>query len=203
MCMENNTRAQMPNPFMEPQLDDIVSVLETRNIHFAKAFSRDYCLEIIDLLKKVESYDKLMKTRPEDLYIRITICSEGGSILALFALLEQVEHMKEIGYTVHTHSNFAASCGFILHCSGNYKTCSEFATLLNHQGSSMTRGTVMEMRTDLAFTEMLEEKINNYLRKNTRMTEDEIQRPKRTNLDVWYSAEQALQIGVVDEIINL
>jgi ATP-dependent protease ClpP protease subunit len=50
---------------------------------------------------------------------------------------------------------------------------------------------------------MLEEKINSYLRKNTRMTEDEIQRPKRTNLDVWYNAEQALQIGVVDEIVNL
>ena len=134
--MENNTRAQMPMPFMEPQLNDIVSVIETRNIHFAKAFSRDYCLEIIDLLKKVESYDRLMNFKGEELYIRITICSEGGSILALFSLLEQIEHMKEIGYTVHTHSNFAASCGFILHCSGNYKTCSEFAVLLNHQGSS-------------------------------------------------------------------
>ena len=201
--MENNTRAQMPMPFMEPQLNDLVSVLETRNIHFAKAFSRDYCLEIIDLLKKVEQYDKLVGYKDEELYIRITICSEGGSILALFALLEQIEHMKEIGYTVHTHSTFAASCGFILHCSGNYKTCSEFATLLNHQGSSMAMGTVMEMKTSLQFTEMLEEKINSYLRKNTRMTEDEIQRPKRTNLDVWYNAEQAMQIGVVDEIVNL
>lgn len=201
--MENNTRAQMPMPFMEPQLNDIVSVIETRNIHFAKAFSRDYCLEIIDLLKKVESYDRLMNFKGEELYIRITICSEGGSILALFSLLEQIEHMKEIGYTVHTHSNFAASCGFILHCSGNYKTCSEFAVLLNHQGSSMTRGTVMEMRTDLRFTEMLENKINDYLRKNTRMSEEEIQRPARTNLDIWYSADEAMAIGVVDEIINL
>ena len=201
--MEQNTRAQMPMPFMEPQLNDLVSVLETRNIHFAKAFGRDYCMEIIDLLKKVEQYDKLVGYKDDELYIRITICSEGGSILALFALLEQIEHMKEIGYTVHTHSNFAASCGFILHCSGNYKTCSEFATLLNHQGSSMAMGTVMEMRTSLQFTEMLEDKINDYLRKNTRMTEDEILRPKRTNLDIWYNAQQALEIGVVDKIVNL
>ena len=195
----------MPQPFpmMEQPLNDLVSVLETRNIHFAKAFGREYCMEIIDLLKKVEQYDKLVGYKDEELYIRITICSEGGSILALFALLEQIEHMKEIGYTVHTHSNFAASCGFILHCSGNYKTCSEFATLLNHQGSSMAMGTVMEMKTSLQFTEMLEEKINSYLRKNTRMTEDEIQRPKRTNLDVWYNAEQAKEIGVVDKIVNL
>lgn len=195
----------MPQPFpmMEQPLNDLVSVLETRNIHFSKAFGREYCMEIIDLLKKVEQYDKLVGYKDDELYIRITICSEGGSILALFALLEQIEHMKEIGYTVHTHSNFAASCGFILHCSGNYKTCSEFATLLNHQGSSMAMGTVMEMKTSLQFTEMLEEKINSYLRKNTRMTEDEIQRPKRTNLDVWYNAEQAKEIGVVDKIVNL
>jgi ATP-dependent protease ClpP protease subunit len=67
----------------------------------------------------------------------------------------------------------------------------------------MAMGTVMEMKTSLQFTEMLEEKINSYLRKNTRMTEDEIQRPKRTNLDVWYNAQQALEIGVVDKVVNL
>ena len=61
----------------------------------------------------------------------------------------------------------------------------------------------MEMRTDLRFTEMLENKINDYLRKNTRMSEEEIQRPARTNLDIWYNAEEAMNIGVVDEIINL
>ena len=201
--MEQNTREQMSMPFMEPQFNDLITVLETRNIYFAKAFTRDYCMEIIELLQKVEQYDKLIGYKDDELYVRITINSEGGSILALFSLLEQIEHMKQIGYTIHTHSTFAASCGFILHCSGNYKTCSEFATLLNHQGSSMTMGTVMEMRTSLQFTEMLEDKINDYLRKNTRMTEDEILRPKRTNLDIWYNAQQALEIGVVDKIINL
>lgn len=203
MLMEQNTRAQMPMPFMEPQFNDLITVLETRNIYFAKAFTRDYCMEIIDLLQKVEQYDKLIGYKDDELYVRITINSEGGSILALFSLLEQIEHMKQIGYTIHTHSTFAASCGFILHCSGNYKTCSEFATLLNHQGSSMAMGTLMEMKTSVRLTEKFEERVNEYLRKNTRMTEEEIQRPARTNLDIWYSAEEALQIGVVDKIINL
>ena len=203
MLMEQNTRAQMPMPFMEPQFNDLITVLETRNIYFAKAFTRDYCMEIIELLQKVEQYDKLIGYKDDELYVRITINSEGGSILALFSLLEQIEHMKQIGYTIHTHSTFAASCGFILHCSGNYKTCSEFATLLNHQGSSMAMGTLMEMKTSVRLTEKFEERINEYLRKNTRMTEEEIQRPARTNLDIWYSAEEALEIGVVDKIINL
>ena len=57
----------MPQPFpmMEQPLNDLVSVLETRNIHFAKAFGREYCMEIIDLLKKVEQYDKLVGYKGE------------------------------------------------------------------------------------------------------------------------------------------
>jgi ATP-dependent protease ClpP protease subunit len=35
------------------------------------------------------------------------------------------------------------------------------------------------------------------------MSEEEIQRPARTNLDIWYSADEAMTIGVVDKIINL
>lgn len=202
MTMDTTTKTQQAH-MMKPNNNDIVSVLSTRNIMFAEAFTREYCLDIIDLLKRVEEYDKLIGASKDELYIRITICSEGGSILALFALLEQIEHMKKNGYQVHTHSTFAASCGFVLHCSGTYKTCSEFASLLNHQGSSMAMGTIEEMKVSLEFSKSLEDKINDYLRANTGMSEDEILRPSRTNLDIWYGAEEAYQKGIVDKIINL
>lgn len=199
----NNTK-NSPLFMQQDTLNDIAQVLETRNIHFNKAFTREYCYEIIDLLNKVREYDSLVKTPKEELYIRITICSEGGSILALFALLEVIEKLKEIGYTVHTHCNsMAASCGFILFTSGTYRTVGEFAFLLNHQGSSMTRGTVKEMEVDLAFTKMLEVKINDYLRANTDMTEEEIQRPYVTNTDIWYNAQEAVEKGIAHKIENL
>lgn len=194
------------NPLLMQQdvTNDITEVLETRNIHFNKAFTREYCYEIIDLLSKVRTYDNLMNTPKEELYIRITICSEGGSILALFALLEVIEKMKGLGYTVHTHCNsLAASCGFIMFTSGNHRTVSEFAFLLNHQGSSMTRGTVKEMEVDLSFTKMLETKINDYLRANTDMTEEEIMKPYVTNTDIWYNAQEAIEKGIAHKIENL
>lgn len=199
----NNTKN---NPMLMQQVvtNDIVQVLETRNIHFNKAFTREYCYEIIDLLDKVRTYDNLMNTPKEELYIRLTLCTEGGSILALFSLLEVVEKLKEIGYTVHTHCNsMAASCGFVLFCGGNHRTVSEFAFLLNHQGSSMTRGTVREMEVDLRFTKMLESKINDYLRANTGMAEEEIARPYVTNTDIWYNAQECVDKGIAHKIVNL
>lgn len=194
------------NPLMMQQdkLNDIEQVLITRNIHFNKAFTREYCYEIIDLLNKVREYDELINTPKDELYIRITICSEGGSILALFALLETIEKMKEIGYTVHTHCNsLAASCGFLMFASGNHRTVGEFAFLLNHQGSSMTRGTFKEMEVDLAFNKMIESKVNDYLRANTDMTEEEIMKPYVTNTDIWYSAQEAIDKGIAHKIENL
>lgn len=194
------------NPLMMQQdkLNDIEQVLITRNIHFNKAFTREYCYEIIDLLNKVREYDELINTPKDELYIRITICSEGGSILALFALLETIEKMKEIGYTVHTHCNsLAASCGFLMFASGNHRTVGEFAFLLNHQGSSMTRGTFKEMEVDLAFNKMIESKVNNYLRVNTDMTEEEIMKPYVTNTDIWYNAQEAIEKGIAHKIENL
>ena len=194
------------NPLMMQQdkLNDIEQVLITRNIHFNKAFTREYCYEIIDLLNKVHEYDELVNTPKDELYIRITICSEGGSILALFALLETIEKMKEIGYTVHTHCNsLAASCGFLMFASGNHRTVGEFAFLLNHQGSSMTRGTFKEMEVDLAFNKMIESKVNDYLRANTDMTEEEIMKPYVTNTDIWYNAQEAIEKGIAHKIENL
>lgn len=200
----NNTKNNLPLPMQQDTTNDIVQVLATRNIHFNKAFTREYCYDIIDLLNKVREYDNLMNTPKEELYIKITICSEGGSILALFALLEVIEGMKAVDYQIHTHTNsLSASCGFILFTSGTHRTVGEFAFLLNHQGSSMTRGTVKEMEVDLAFTKMLETKINQYLRDNTDMTEEEIQRPYVTNTDIWYNAQEAIEKGIAHKIENL
>lgn len=186
------------------ETNNIVEVLETRNIHFNKAFTREYCYGIIGILNKVQIYDRIVDKPRDELYIRITICSEGGSILPLFALLETIEKMKVYGYTIHTHCNsMAFSCAFILFAGGNKRTVGEFAFLMNHQGASMTRGTVKEMEVDLHFTKMLEDKCNNYLRANTNMNEEEIQKPYVTNTDIWYNAQECIDKGIAHDIVNL
>ena len=189
-------------PMLQPQQpsNDIISVLETRNINFNKLFTQEFCDEVIELLDKVQVYDELTN---REKYIRITLSTPGGSIFALFGLLEKIEKLKSKGYIVHTHcKSMAASCGFVLFVSGNKRTISPFGFLLNHQGSSMMGGTVRDMEISLELTKKLEKQINDYIRTNTELSEDEIQRPYRTNTDIWYTAQEALDLKLASEIIS-
>ena len=191
--VKEHTRESIP--MLQPQpSNDIVSVLETRNINFNKSFTQEFCDEVIELLDKVQVYDELTN---REKYIRITLSTPGGSIL------EKIEKLKSKGYIVHTHcKSMAASCGFVLFVSGNKRTISPFGFLLNHQGSSMMSGTVRDMEISLELTKKLEKQINDYIRTNTELSEDEIQRPYRTNTDIWYTAQEALELKLASEIIS-
>ena len=70
-------------PMLQPQQpsNDIISVLETRNINFNKQFTQEFCDEVIELLDKVQVYDELTN---REKYIRITLSTPGGSIFALY-----------------------------------------------------------------------------------------------------------------------
>ena len=188
----------------QDKLNDIEQVLVTRNIHFNKAFTREYCYEIIDLLNKVREYDELVNTPKDELYIRITICSEGGSTFALCTILETIEKLKSEGYEIHTHVNvLCASCGFILFAGGTYRTVGQFSSLLNHQASFMARGTIREIEVESELNKATEKMFNDYLRANTDMTEEEIMKPYVTNTDIWYNAQEAVDKGIAHKIENL
>ena len=66
----------------------------------------------------------------------------------------------------------------------------------------MTGGTVRDMEVSLDLTKKLEQQINDYIRKNTELSEDEIQRPYRTNCDIWYTSQEALDLKLVNKIEN-
>lgn len=199
MKREEHTREAIPMLQQQPS-NDLISVLETRNINFDKQFTLDFCQEIVSLLDKVQTYDNLTNNEK---YIKITLNTPGGSIFALFGLIEKIEAMKAKGYKVHTHcAGMAASCGFILFVSGNYRTISQFGYLLNHQGSSMTGGTLKDMEISLDLSRKLDKQLNEYIKANTELSDEEIERPYRTNTDIWYTSQEALELKLADKIVN-
>lgn len=196
--MTNNNQLGMMG---QMPLIDIIEVAETRVLDFNKEFTFAYCDEVAYAMDKLMKYDEIMNTPKENLVLRIVISSFGGYVYALMKVLEKIELMKSKGYYIHTHvSNYAMSCGFILYCSGNYKTMSPFATIMNHQASSMSWGTVKEQELRLENLKKEEELIQDYMRKNTRMSEEEIQRPYVTNTDIYYTAQESVDAGISDDI---
>ena len=92
----------MPQPLMMPNMNylDLVEVLETRNINFNKPFTQDFCDEVVDVLDKVITYDKLMNYKDDEKYIRITLSTPGGSIFALFEVLDKIDNRYYLVGTV-------------------------------------------------------------------------------------------------------
>ena len=196
--MDKNNQMGMT---LQMPMIDVIEVIETRVLDFNKEFSFNYCDEVAYVLDKLMKYDEIMETPKEELTLRITISSPGGYVFALMKVMEKIELMKSKGYFIHTHvSNYAMSCGFVLYCTGNYKTMSPFATIMNHQASSMSWGTVKEQEIRLENLKKEEELIQNYLRENTRMSEEEIQKPYVTNTDIYYTAQESVDAGITDEI---
>lgn len=196
--MDKNNQMGMT---LQMPMIDVIEVIETRVLDFNKEFSFNYCDEVAYALDKLMKYDEIMETPKEELTLRITISSPGGYVFALMKVMEKIELMKSKGYFIHTHvSNYAMSCGFILYCTGNHKTMSPFATIMNHQASSMSWGTVKEQEIRLENLKKEEELIQNYLRENTRMSEEEIQKPYVTNTDIYYTAQESVVAGITDEI---
>lgn len=196
--MDKNNQMGMT---LQMPMIDVIEVIETRVLDFNKEFSFNYCDEVAYVLDKLMKYDEIMETPKEELTLRITISSPGGYVFALMKVMGKIELMKSKGYFIHTHvSNYAMSCGFVLYCTGTYKTMSPFATIMNHQASSMSWGTVKEQEIRLENLKKEEELIQNYLRENTRMSEEEIQRPYVTNTDIYYTAQESVDAGITDEI---
>ena len=183
-----------------PQID-YIEVAETRVLDFNKEFTFAYCDEVAYAMDKLMKYDEIMNTPKEELTLRIIISSPGGYVDALLRLMEKVEFMKSKGYHIHTHATGGvSSCAFILYCMGDYKTISPYGRLMNHQASSMNWGSLKEQEIRLDLMKKEESMFQDFLRKNTRMSEEEIQRPYVTNTDIYYTAQESIDAGITDEI---
>ena len=191
----------IPQQPMMLELVDVKKVIRTRVIDFNFEFTRETVMEVVRALSKVIEYDRIMKTPKELKRIRINVYSYGGHVDSLWALIDKIEYMKDHGYTVITHNvTVAMSCGFVLAVSGNVRTCTPYATYLNHQISAGTIGTYGEMQNYVVHLDEAMSKFKEYIKKQTHMTDEEIDRPYTTNRDVYYTPCEALKWEIANEI---
>lgn len=195
----NKTNNMTPPPPMT--LLDVKKVLRTRVIDFDFEFTRESCMEVVNVINKLIEFDGIVGTPDSQKTLRINIYSYGGHCDSLWTLIDRIEWLKEHGYTVITHNlSVAMSCGFVLSIAGNVKTCTPYATYLNHQVSAGTIGTFGEMESYLEHLKATEEAFTEYIRQHTHMTEEELMKPYTTNRDVYYTACDAIKHGIADEI---
>jgi ATP-dependent Clp protease protease subunit len=150
-----------------------------------------------DHLKKVYSIYGL-EYNPEP--IKIYIDSYGGLVYQCFGLLSVMERSQTPIHTIVT--GCAMSCGFMMLISGHKRFAHKLSTPLYHQVSSGAFGTVKEIEESLEESKRLQEKLEAIVLDKTQISKKKLKEIFDTKKDWFMTSEEALKLGVVDEILK-
>ena len=131
--------------------------------------------------------------------IKIYIDSYGGAVYQCFGLLGVMEKSETPIHTIVTGA--AMSCGFMILISGHKRAGYSLSTPLYHQVSTGFWGTVEEMEHHLQETKRLQKKIEEITLEKTNISKKKLTEILKKKVDWYMSAEEALGLGVIDEIL--
>jgi ATP-dependent Clp protease protease subunit len=127
------------------------------------------------------------------------IDSYGGQVYQIFGLLAIMDESKT---PIHTYVTGAAmSCGFMLLINGHKRFAYKYATPLYHQVSSGAMGKVKDMEEKIEESKRLQGLIETLTLEKTKITAKKLERIYKTKKDWYMTAEEALKLKVVDEIV--
>jgi len=129
--------------------------------------------------------------------IELHLNTFGGSVYAALATVDTIRNLKT---KVHTYvDGSVASAGTLISIIGEKRFMGSHAYLLIHQLSDGMYGKFQEMADTMYNCTNLMNMLKNYYKKYTKIPmkkfDDLIKK------DIWLSAEECLQYGIIDEII--
>ena len=175
----------------------------TRKIILWDEITEDSCLKLQYSIEKIVNEDVEDGISPNDADpITIAISSYGGSLLDIFSVISYIEELKERGYTIVTIADGKAmSAGAFLLMCGSERYARRYASIMLHQLSAGTSGTISEMENNVREFRRLWDLLKELTVKNTKMTTKQIDDIFNTNQDYYYSAQDCLKLGIVDYVL--
>ena len=135
--------------------------------------------------------------------ITILLNSPGGSVLPALHLCNIIEQLKTP--TTIIVLGYALSMGFILACSGSKNPnvitkAYEGSIFMYQEGDINLGGTSGQAKSFMKFNEKLEKYMEDFIISHTEITQKDYEAYR--DQDQWLTAQEALQLGVIDEIIG-
>lgn len=179
------------------QVIDLESKLLQNNIIF---ITDVFTSETVSTIQ-AELFYLTSKMTPEESQfnpITIYINSPGGEVYCLLGLYDVIQLFIKQGYIIKTiNIGIAASAAAIILLSGSkgFRHCLPNSTVMLHQPSSGTIGTVTDMEIDLEESKRLKQAINDIVKKHA--SEELLPLMER---DAYLTPEEALKYGIIDSI---
>lgn len=133
--------------------------------------------------------------------IQIEFNSPGGSVIHGLALYDFIQELRRRGHYITTLTRgMAASMGGILLQAGDKRVMDENAHILIHEVSSLGVGKLSEVEDEVRFMKLLwEQRLVRILAQRSTLSAKQIIN-KAARKDWWFGADDALELGFVDEV---
>lgn len=128
--------------------------------------------------------------------IKIFIDSPGGDLVATFTMINSIRMSKTPVWTINIGA--AYSGGFFTFIAGHKRFAYPLASFLFHEGSTGTSGDAGKFRNFADFYKKELDNLKKVVLEYTDITEEDYE--KHINDDWWFTAEEALEYGICDEI---
>jgi len=131
--------------------------------------------------------------------INLLINSPGGSIYDMLAIVDFIQTFNVPVNTICRGAAFSAAA-VILTCGTGTRVMSKRSSVMFHQSSNYLEGKFNDVKASLAFTQVIENDMYTLLASRTTQS-DPLWWKEKMKTDFFLSAEEALQLGVIDSIV--
>jgi ATP-dependent Clp protease protease subunit len=177
-----------------------------RILHFTKQVEQSSIAELTRSIVDIEEDDTYLKglyglhgLEYKPLPIKIYIDSYGGQVYQCMGLIGIMERCKTPIHTIVT--GVAMSCGFLITIAGHKRFCYPTSTLLYHQVSSVSGGTLKDIEDDVIEIKRLQKWFEDLTIRKTGIKKSRLKEVYKEKIDWYIPAEEALSLHVIDEIL--
>lgn len=133
-------------------------------------------------------------------HLTLIINSPGGEVNSAFAIIDAME-----GSAIPVHTvglGMIGSCGFLTFLAGakGHRVLTPNTSILSHQWSWGSYGKSHELFATVREFELTQQRMINHYIKHTGLSKAKIEEKLLPPQDIWLSAEEALDLGICDEI---
>ena len=152
-------------------------------------------LSLINIDDKEDEKQKEYKREP----IKIYVNSFGGSTYDMWSTIDIILNSKTPIYTYCT--GYAMSSGFKIFLAGHKRYSTKHSTFLYHQLTNGIRGKYLDLVQSLEEDTRLQKDIEKYVIERTKIPQSKLDEIKEKKIDWYIPAEEALSLGIIDEIL--
>jgi ATP-dependent Clp protease, protease subunit len=166
-------------------------------------FDKNSAGEIIDFIMLVNEEEihnsltlKDYKVKP----IKMIMNSIGGFVYDGFAVIGAIE-CSVVPVEV-IHMGLTASTALVVGVTGHHRVAHRYARFMYHELAYGNIGKLAEKKLEQEEADNIQELIDSHIAERTKISKDVLAKVRDSRCDWYFSADEALKLGVVDEIIS-